>query len=224
MSKIVILGSGAAPGVPSLAVGWGACDPNNPKNRRRRTSTYVEIDGVTFLIDTSPDIHWHIFASPETANDIKSRFPYLVCDKEHPNDPNYQPSLVLNEVEHSKPFYVNGVKIVPIKLEGHPLLSNGYVFNDGELVYIADCNEISQESLRLIEKNPKLMVMPLTVIKSNWIKPYHMGLEKLLEYVNIIRPCKTIINHMASECDYDNVNNLTPENVYPAYDNMVVEF
>ena len=264
MSKIVILGSGAAPGVPSLAAGWGACNPNNPKNRRRRTSTYVEIDGVKILIDTSPDIHWQlldnnirhvdavlythahadhlhgiddlrdlnrisrqsldIFASKETANDIKSRFPYLVCDKEHPNDPNYQPSLVLNEVEHSKPFYVNGVKIVPIKLEGHPLLSNGYIFNDGELVYIADCNEISQESLRLIEKNPKLMVMPLTVIKSNWIKPYHMGLEKLLEYVNIIRPCKTIINHMASECDYDNVNNLTPENVYPAYDNMVVEF
>ena len=29
---------------------------------------------------------------------------------------------------------------------------------------------------------------------------------------------------MAVECDYDNVNDLTPENVFPAFDNMVIEF
>ena len=29
-------------GVPRPALGWGACDPNNPKNRRRRTSLLVE--------------------------------------------------------------------------------------------------------------------------------------------------------------------------------------
>jgi phosphoribosyl 1,2-cyclic phosphate phosphodiesterase len=40
--------------------GWGACDPNNPKNRRRRCSLLVErhgTGGVTrLLIDTSPDL------------------------------------------------------------------------------------------------------------------------------------------------------------------------
>jgi phosphoribosyl 1,2-cyclic phosphate phosphodiesterase len=29
-------------GWPLPAVGWGACDPRNPKNRRRRTSLLVE--------------------------------------------------------------------------------------------------------------------------------------------------------------------------------------
>ena len=29
-------------GVPRVALGWGACDPNNPKNRRRRCSLLVE--------------------------------------------------------------------------------------------------------------------------------------------------------------------------------------
>ena len=56
MLKVVYLGSGAAPGVPSLGAGWLYCNPDNPKNRRRRTSTYVEIDGVKILIDTSPDL------------------------------------------------------------------------------------------------------------------------------------------------------------------------
>ena len=47
-------------GVPRPALGWGACDPNNPKNRRRRTSLLVERrgpDGRTrVLVDTSPDL------------------------------------------------------------------------------------------------------------------------------------------------------------------------
>ena len=47
-------------GVPRPALGWGACDPNNPKNRRRRTSLLVERRGpggqTRVLVDTSPDL------------------------------------------------------------------------------------------------------------------------------------------------------------------------
>jgi phosphoribosyl 1,2-cyclic phosphate phosphodiesterase len=55
-----ILGCGSSGGVPRPALGWGACDPANPKNRRRRTSLLVErrsVAGVTrVLVDTSPDL------------------------------------------------------------------------------------------------------------------------------------------------------------------------
>ncbi len=55
-----ILGCGSSMGVPQAALGWGACDPNNPKNRRRRCSMLVERqgeNGVTrVLVDTSPDL------------------------------------------------------------------------------------------------------------------------------------------------------------------------
>jgi phosphoribosyl 1,2-cyclic phosphate phosphodiesterase len=58
--KFTILGCGSSGGVPRPALGWGACDPNNPKNRRRRTSLLVErhdSHGVTrVLVDTSPDL------------------------------------------------------------------------------------------------------------------------------------------------------------------------
>ena len=58
--KFTILGCGSSGGVPRPALGWGDCDPNNPKNRRRRTSLLVERlgpGGVTrVLIDTSPDL------------------------------------------------------------------------------------------------------------------------------------------------------------------------
>ena len=58
--KFTILGCGSSPGVPRPALGWGDCDPNNPKNRRRRTSFLVERRSgagvTTVLIDTSPDL------------------------------------------------------------------------------------------------------------------------------------------------------------------------
>ena len=58
--KITILGCGSSGGVPRPALGWGDCDPANPKNRRRRTSILVERhgeQGVTrVLVDTSPDL------------------------------------------------------------------------------------------------------------------------------------------------------------------------
>ncbi len=57
---LTILGCGSSGGVPRVAQGWGACDPENPRNRRRRCSVLMERvgpDGKTLvLIDTSPDL------------------------------------------------------------------------------------------------------------------------------------------------------------------------
>jgi phosphoribosyl 1,2-cyclic phosphate phosphodiesterase len=58
--KFTILGCGSSGGVPRPGLGWGACNPGNPKNRRRRTSLLVERRngvGITrVLVDTSPDL------------------------------------------------------------------------------------------------------------------------------------------------------------------------
>ncbi len=58
--RFTILGCGSSGGVPRLGDQWGECDPQNPKNWRRRCSLLVEReteDGITrVLIDTSPDM------------------------------------------------------------------------------------------------------------------------------------------------------------------------
>ncbi|MFD3189375.1 MBL fold metallo-hydrolase [Sedimentitalea sp. HM32M-2] len=58
--RFVILGCGSSGGVPRLGGHWGDCDPENPKNTRRRCSLLVERDGpggtTSVLIDTSPDL------------------------------------------------------------------------------------------------------------------------------------------------------------------------
>ena len=58
--RFTILGCGSSGGVPRLGGHWGDCDPENPKNYRRRCSMLVEReseDGTTsVLIDTTPDL------------------------------------------------------------------------------------------------------------------------------------------------------------------------
>ena len=55
--KITILGCGTSVGVPSLGIlGWGKCNPNNPKNRRQRSSVLIQDKGVNILIDAGPDV------------------------------------------------------------------------------------------------------------------------------------------------------------------------
>lgn len=54
--RVVVLGCGGSGGVPLVGGIWGACNPANPKNRRRRVSIYVEAAGAAILVDTSPDL------------------------------------------------------------------------------------------------------------------------------------------------------------------------
>ena len=62
MSRIItILGCGSSGGVPRVGQGWGACDPANSKNRRRRCSLLLDQTGreggaTRVLVDTSPDL------------------------------------------------------------------------------------------------------------------------------------------------------------------------
>ncbi|MFN7902020.1 MAG: MBL fold metallo-hydrolase [Holosporales bacterium] len=74
ITRITILGCGGSGGVP-LPGGvdgrgyWGACDPANPRNRRRRTSALIEHQGVRFLIDLSPDLREQLLSNRITAVD-----------------------------------------------------------------------------------------------------------------------------------------------------------
>jgi phosphoribosyl 1,2-cyclic phosphate phosphodiesterase len=67
MLALTILGCGSSGGVPRPGSGWGACDPANPKNRRRRCSLLVErvnsSGRTSVLIDTSPDLREQLLAA-----------------------------------------------------------------------------------------------------------------------------------------------------------------
>jgi phosphoribosyl 1,2-cyclic phosphate phosphodiesterase len=59
--RATVLGCGSSPGTPRIGGDWGACDPGEPRNRRRRCSLLAQRitpDGrsTNVLVDTSPDL------------------------------------------------------------------------------------------------------------------------------------------------------------------------
>ena len=55
--KITLLGTGTSVGIPSLGqLGWGKCNPQNPKNKRQRCAVLIQSNNTNILIDAGPDI------------------------------------------------------------------------------------------------------------------------------------------------------------------------
>jgi phosphoribosyl 1,2-cyclic phosphate phosphodiesterase len=65
--RFTILGCGSSPGVPRIHGDWGACDPEDPKNRRTRCSLLVERISETgktsVVVDTSPDFRQQMLSA-----------------------------------------------------------------------------------------------------------------------------------------------------------------
>jgi phosphoribosyl 1,2-cyclic phosphate phosphodiesterase len=61
--KVRILGSGTSSGVPRIGNDWGACDPNNPRNRRTRAAILVESATTRILVDTGPDMREQLLSA-----------------------------------------------------------------------------------------------------------------------------------------------------------------
>lgn len=59
--RVTVLGCGGSVAVPAIHDGWGVCDPEEPRNRRRRSSILIESDpqgqGTRLLVDAGPDLH-----------------------------------------------------------------------------------------------------------------------------------------------------------------------
>jgi phosphoribosyl 1,2-cyclic phosphate phosphodiesterase len=95
--RLTILGCGSSAGVPRIGGHWGACDPANPKNRRRRCSVLVERDGTggttRVLIDTSPDLRQQLL---DTSVGVLDAVLYTHDHADHTNGIDELRAIALN--------------------------------------------------------------------------------------------------------------------------------
>ena len=61
--KVRILGCGTSTGVPRIGNDWGDCDPDEPRNRRTRSSIMIESGGERLLVDCGPDMREQLLAA-----------------------------------------------------------------------------------------------------------------------------------------------------------------
>ncbi|MDD5678547.1 MAG: MBL fold metallo-hydrolase [Kiritimatiellae bacterium] len=60
--NIVFLGTGTSSGVPVIGCACAVCRSSDPRNKRRRSSLYVQAAGQHIIIDTPPDFRDQVLA------------------------------------------------------------------------------------------------------------------------------------------------------------------
>ncbi len=261
--RLTILGCGSSGGVPRIGMNWGACDPENPRNRRRRCSALVERIGssgqTALLFDTSPDFreqilsvrlmaldgvlythdhadHTHgiddlrmvafamkkrvdVYFDAATGKSLRERFAYCFKTPEHSN---YMPILNGHDIDGVSPVEISGgggaITATPIPQVHGDIMSLGYRVSG--LAYSPDISGIPEASL------PLLQGLDVWVVDALRHTPHesHFSVKQALQWVDRLKPKRTILTHMTSELDYDTLRRELPAGVEPAYDGMRLDF
>lgn len=251
--KVTVLGSGAAGGVPSISRGWGACDPANPRNRRRRPSILVEEGDSVVLVDTAPDCreqlldagvrrldavlythdhadHCHgiddlrevnramraplpIFASPETLAGIRTRFSYVLGEVDEGHS-IYKPMLIPTEIQG--PFTIGPLGVVPFDQDHGHMRTLG--FRIGAFAYSTDVVDLPETSFAALAGIDTWLVGCLSYDPH----PTHAHLDKVLGWIERVKPRRAFLTHLTPSLDYDALRARLPAHVAPAYDGLTI--
>ncbi len=255
--KVRILGCGSAGGVPMISRGWGKCDPNNPKNRRLRTSLLIQNGSDNILIDTGPDLreqllsarinrldavlythehadHTHgiddlrevnramekgipVYANQATLKVLRARFGYVFRPINVGKEPFFHPWLEPNLIIPGEPFRINSLKIVPFSQDHEWTTSMGFRIND--FGYSTDVVHLYDSALSVL-KGIDVWVVGCLSEKDH---PSHASVQRVKEWVEILRPRRTILTHMSIGMDYDELCRTLPKGIEPGYDGMEIE-
>ena len=250
--KIEFLGTGTSQGVPVVACNCPVCFSENEKDKRLRSAIFLEVNGNKFVIDAGPDFrqqmlriglrqldailltHEHtdhifglddirafnwvqghptdIYAEKRVQEAIKRVFEYVFEKNKYPGIPQMNLHLVEN-----KPFLLNAIKILPVRGFHHKLPVFGYRI--GKMAYLTDVN-----SLEDAEKE-KLAGLDVLIVNALRIEKHisHFNLEEALQLIDQVRPKQAYLTHISHLMGlHDDIQKQLPENVFMAYDGLVV--
>lgn len=135
---LTILGCGSSGGVPRVGNDWGACDPTNPKNRRRRCSILAsrkqDAGTTNVLVDTSPDLREQMLSARVDHLDALW-FTHDHADHTH-------------GLDDIRPFFLMSRKRMPTYADAHTVrtLESRFAYcfvSSNEYPSIAELNEIT---------------------------------------------------------------------------------
>src|SRR5215475_2593642 len=203
-ASFTILGSGSSGGVPRPALGWGACDPSNPRNRRRRTSLLVERRngaGVTrVLVDTSPDLREQLLDAEVDWLDA------VLFTHEHADH--------THGIDDLRALFIRRRRRVDVYLdEGTSKVLRarfGYCF---------ELSGLPEASIAALAGTEVWIVDALRYRPH----PSHFSVEDALAWIARIKPGRAILTNLHSDLDYDELRSKLPPHVEPAFDGLRIE-
>ncbi len=255
--RVTILGCGSSSGVPGVGLGWGKCDPDNPKNRRLRPSILIETAAERILVDTSPDLreqllranvtrldgivythphadHLHgiddlrginramdaplpVYADANTIEHIQTRFAYTLEPLPETATVYYKPTLIAHEITSGRSFSIGETEIQTVDQDHGYSRTLGFRF--GPFAYSTDLVEMNEAAFEMVAGVDTWIIGTFTD------RPHmtHCHVEKVLGWIDRVKPRRTVLTHLGADLDYDNLSRQLPDNVIVAFDGMSLE-
>ncbi|TNE66892.1 MAG: MBL fold metallo-hydrolase [Alphaproteobacteria bacterium] len=247
--KLTILGCGTSGGVPKMPEYWGACDPANPKNRRRRASVLVEEGDTSLVIDTSPDLREQMLSAGVQKLDGVF-YTHDHADHTHGIDdlrgffqstrkkvPTYGDQQTMDVLRHRFEYVFRSQNGYPAICAAHVIDGPTRVgnitmvpFEQGHGAGISLGYRFGDMAYSTdLDRMPETAFAALEGVKV-WVvdalryepHPTHSHLEQTLGWIERVKPERSILTHMTWDMDYETLRQSLPAGVEPAYDGMVI--
>ncbi len=250
--RVIILGCGTSTGVPIIGCNCSTCTSNNPKNKRTRTSVFVQTYKKNILIDTSTDLRFQALTHEITRIDVVL-YTHSHADHTHGIDDlrtyNFVNKMVI-------PCYGNPQTVSTIKMNFRYIFDGSYAAGGKpqlEITSITDEFDFHGIRITPIEIHhadwlifgyrigkmayltdcsgipetsmKKLKGVDLLIIDALRYTPHsaHFSVDQAVEYTNRIEPRLAVLTHMGHELEYDELSRALPDDIMPAYDGMEFE-
>ena len=160
--------------------------------------------------------HINLYASEKSIIDIRKRFSYVFEElSPEANGFYYKPCLIPNIAK--KEFLLNELRVLSFPQNHGFSESTGFRINN--MAYCTDVIDFCEESFKL------LYGLDMLIIDCLRFKPHktHAHLNKVLMWIDKLKPKKSILTHMNYDVDYDHINSLLPTNCEAAFDGLILE-
>jgi len=178
--------------------------------------THPHADHLHGLDDTRSLTHDNpvpLYATRETAGEIRNRFDYIFRGSQHGGG---KPRVYFREITE-EPFEVGPVRIVPVPILHGDMPILGYRF--GSFAYLTDCSGIDEEGLERLEGVRTLVIGALR----DRPHPTHFTVEQAMEAAKQIGARRTVLTHMCHDLEHRELNERLPDGFEPAYDGLSLE-
>ena len=251
--RITLLGTGTSQGVPVVGCTCDVCLSADRRDKRLRTSAFVEVGNEKFLIDAGPDLRLQLLS-----NNITEITAVLVTHEHKDHLAGLDDVRPINfRMRHTMPIYglprvLNVVKkdydyaFKTEKYPGVPDLAVVPVYDEPFYIHDVKIEPIHVKHLMLqilgyrigsfayitdasfiSEKEmQKLQNLDLLVINALRKREHysHFNLAQALAVIGTLKPKQAVLTHISHEMGkYADVSEQLPENVSLGFDKMTIE-
>ncbi len=251
--KITFLGTGTSQGVPIIACPCAICKSTDSRDKRLRSSVWIEVDGRSFVIDTGPD-----FRQQMLREDVKNVDAIIFTHEHKDHTAGFDDIRAFNFVNQKKmdvyasenvqsairrefayifsDFKYPGIPEINLHLlENKPTIIHGIAVMPIEVMHyklpvfgfrIGDFTYITDANFISEEEKEKIKGSKVLVLNALRREPHisHFTLNEAIRLVEELKPDVAYFTHISHQLGlHEQVQQELPANIQLAYDGLKIE-